>query len=278
MLDQAGIMMAQGSSIASERICGVNDNMQSCHYHDYFELYYLESGERYQMLQNQLYLLRAGELILFSPYIMHYSYGQKDVPFKRLILYFRREEVRSQQLLAALQAGNGVYHPSPQDQRVIHRLLESILTEQNSKCSFQAEYQKALLDLLLLTIVRQQKTPWQQEDTSRISQIISYIHTHYPDNITLELLTQQFYVSPYHLCREFKRYTNRTIIEYVNITRIMNAQRMIMETDKSITEIGKDTGFSNITHFNRVFKNTTGTTPSAYRKQYRTQMLLETCR
>lgn len=40
MIDQAGIMMAQGYSIASERIAGVNDNMAKSHYHDYFELYY----------------------------------------------------------------------------------------------------------------------------------------------------------------------------------------------------------------------------------------------
>ena len=46
----------------------------------------------------------------------------------------------------------------------------------------------------------------------------------------------------------------------------MNAQRKIMETDKSITEIGNLTGFSNITHFNRVFKQYAGLTPSQYRK------------
>ena len=42
-----------------------------------------------------------------------------------------------------------------------------------------------------------------------------------------------------------------------------------METDKNITEISKETGFSNITHFNRVFKAVTGTTPSGYRKTHR---------
>ena len=50
MIDQAGIMMAQGRSIASERIQGVNDNMSKSHYHDYFELYYLEEGERYHII------------------------------------------------------------------------------------------------------------------------------------------------------------------------------------------------------------------------------------
>ena len=44
MIDQAGIMMAQGLGTASERIQGVNDNMSQSHYHEYFEIYYLEAG------------------------------------------------------------------------------------------------------------------------------------------------------------------------------------------------------------------------------------------
>ena len=89
MIDQAGIMMAQGAAIASERIAGVNDNMTQPHYHNYYEIYYLEEGERYQRIQDELYMLKAGELMLFSPYIMHYSYGAQDMPFRRVILYFR---------------------------------------------------------------------------------------------------------------------------------------------------------------------------------------------
>ena len=44
MIDQAGILMAQGSGIACERIQGVNDNMSQSHYHEYYEIYYLEAG------------------------------------------------------------------------------------------------------------------------------------------------------------------------------------------------------------------------------------------
>lgn len=83
MIDQAGIMMAQGALIASERIIGVNDNMAQSHYHEYFELYYLETGERFHMVQDRCYKMTAGEFIIFPPYVMHYSYGEKDMPFKR---------------------------------------------------------------------------------------------------------------------------------------------------------------------------------------------------
>lgn len=198
MIDQAGIMMAQGALIASERIIGVNDNMAQSHYHEYFELYYLETGERFHMVQDRCYKMTAGEFIIFPPYVMHYSYGEKDMPFKRLVLYFR------------------------------------------------------------------------QEKRSRINEIISYIHSHYYEDLKLECLAQQFYISPWYLCREFKRYTNSTLVNYINVTRIMNAQRSFMETDKNVTQISQEVGFSSLTHFNRVFKAVTGTTPSEYKRQFRT--------
>ena len=77
-----------------------------------------------------------------------------------------------------------------------------------------------------------------------------------------------FYLSPSYLCREFKKQTNSTIVQYINVTRVMNAQRQLMETDKNITQISAETGFSNLTHFNRVFKSVTGATPSGYRKTH----------
>ena len=62
MIDQAGIMMAQGLGTASERIQGVNDNMSQSHYHEYFEIYYLEAGERFHMVEDQLYHMRVYDL------------------------------------------------------------------------------------------------------------------------------------------------------------------------------------------------------------------------
>lgn len=269
MIDQAGIMIAQGRAIACERIQGVNDNMSKSHFHDYFELYYLEEGERFHIIQDQLYCIHPGEFVIFSPYVMHHSYGENNVPFKRLLIYFRRDQVDSAQLLNMLEQGTGVYKPQRREGNMVHRMMNDLLKEQDQPMAYQEDYLHALLNLLLLTIIRTVQTPVKPEKRNRITEVISYIHQNYQDEISIEKLAQMSYVSPYYLCREFKRFTNSTIIQYVNVTRVMNAQRMFMETDKNITEISKDTGFSNITHFNRVFKGVAGMTPSHYRKLYR---------
>jgi putative transcriptional regulator yfiF len=67
MLDNAGIKIAQGENISCEQITGVNDNMAENHYHEFFELYYLESGERYHMIQDELVVMKPGDFIIFPP-------------------------------------------------------------------------------------------------------------------------------------------------------------------------------------------------------------------
>ena len=126
MIDQAGIMMAQGALIASERIIGVNDNMAQSHYHEYFELYYLETGERFHMVQDRCYKMTAGEFIIFPPYVMHYSYGEKDMPFKRLVLYFRQEELGSDEIFRELCRERGICRLDTKKRTQIHRIMAAV--------------------------------------------------------------------------------------------------------------------------------------------------------
>jgi len=269
MIDSAGIRMAQGDTISSERKEGVNDNMAKSHYHNFFEIYYLESGERFHMIKDELYHLHSGEFIIFSPYIMHHSYGNQDMPFRRIVLYFNPDEIQSSELKSAVEKGYGVYKTDNRTRFSIHQILEILISEDETGKKFKKEYKHTLLNLLAVTIARQASPEAEPIKQTRIGQVIKYIQNHYNEHISLDMLTQEFYISQYYLCREFKKYTNRTIIQYINITRVINAQNMIMETNKSITAISNATGFSNLTHFNRIFKEITDMTPSGYKKMYK---------
>ena len=96
--------------------------------------------------------------------------------------------------------------------------------------------------------------------------IIAYIHTNYASSLSLPALAEHFYISEYYMCREFRKVTGQTIVQYIQRTRIMNAQRLFMETDLNVTQVSEQTGFASLTHFNRVFQQIAGVTPSAYRK------------
>jgi AraC-like DNA-binding protein len=71
-------------------------------------------------------------------------------------------------------------------------------------------------------------------------------------------------LSPEAFCRYFKLRTGKTFTNFLNEVRISNACKMLIENQKSIQEIGYETGFNNLSHFNRTFKKVTGKTPSRY--------------
>lgn len=269
MLDNAGIKIAQGEKISCEHIEGVNDNMSEPHYHEFFELYYLEGGERYNVIENELAIMKAGDFMLFAPYMMHHSYGRENIPFKRIVLYFDASEIESKHIYHRLISSCGFYHSDRGSVSFsVHRILEMLLAEEDSTAVFSTEYKRILLNLLIITILRQTKPEPENIHVNRINQIIHFIHNNYKDVITLEILSKKFFISKYHLSREFKKITHKTVVQYINSTRIMNAQRKIMETKKTLTEISSETGFSSLTHFNRVFKSETNQNPSEFRKIY----------
>lgn len=266
MIDQANLKMKAGAIIACERVSGKNDNMSTSHFHSFFELYYLESGQRYHFIGEDVYHINPGEFVLFAPYVMHHSYGDKDVHFQRIVVYFSPSCLLSSELLQQLKHSSGVYHFSPKECQQLYEYMQLLLHEEQQDALFSKETMHSLLHLLMITFLRNQSPCIAPEPQNRISKIVSYIHEHYEETITLSFLSQQFFMSPYHLCREFKRYTNSTLIQYLNMTRILHAQKMLQETTWSITQISQATGFSNVTHFNRVFKSITGMTPSDHRR------------
>lgn len=156
MIDRAAILMEQGASIACHRVEGMNDNMSHSHYHTYFELYFLEGGERHHVMQDQQYETKIGSFMIFAPYIMHYSFSDHDVSFKRTVLYFKDEAVASPVLLDLLKNGSGLYEPEQKISSSIHFLLKELQKEQEQERDdpLHETVMENLLNTLLLTIMR----------------------------------------------------------------------------------------------------------------------------
>lgn len=273
MLDNAQLYMANGSSIAIEQISGVNDNMSRSHYHEYYELYFLDSGERFHLMDSSIYHASAGDILLFPPLTMHHSYGEKDVSFSRIVLYFTDDVIKYPVIREFLAKGPGIYRPTEHALHGIRRYMFSLLEEQNKHTPFQQERLSAFLNVLLFQLMDIPSSPNEQKGktgTNRIQQVLEYINANLHNEITLKDLAARFYVSPYYLCREFKKYTNSTIISYLNRSRVMTAQKLFQETYDNVTKVCSQSGFSNLTHFNRVFKEMTGMSPSVYRQNHLT--------
>ncbi|MDO5048564.1 MAG: AraC family transcriptional regulator [Actinomycetaceae bacterium] len=268
MIDNAGHLMSGGSDVAVARAVGVDDNMVSSHSHHYFEIYYLRSGQRYHVIEDHLHLIKSGELIIFPPYLMHHSFGDKGVGFDRYVLYFSPEVVASAKLLNRIRNASNSYSFDGPEARRVEDIFGRLDGVQQRGDEFAAVEMRLLVNELLIGMARQEPSNTEVERRDRVAEVVRYLHDNHCQQLRLEDIAEEFYVSQYHLCREFKKFTKSTVMQYLNKIRIGQAQRLLDETDLNVTQISERVGFVNVTHFNRVFKQITGMAPLSYKKAH----------
>ena len=95
---------------------------------------------------------------------------------------------------------------------------------------------------------------------------IDYIHRHFSDEISIELLARASNLSVSALERRFKKHLGKTPHQYLVDVRLDNGRKLLLETDKAIGVIALETGFADHSHFSRVFTRRFGKTPSQVRR------------
>lgn len=107
-----------------------------------------------------------------------------------------------------------------------------------------------------------------EDDSRRILKVKNFISKNYMDELRLPELASLAGMSNSAFSRFFKLHTGRNISEYIIDLRLGYAARMLVDTAKSISEIGFDCGFNNLSNFNRIFKKKKGCSPSEFRESY----------
>ncbi len=255
-------------------------SMDTDHFHETYEIYYLLAGERSYYINNLVYSLRKGDLIFINRNELHRTMARGTVRHERILINFRRE------FLQEMLGGNGLtlpffseqcllLRPDAHEQGTIENLLFAMLKEQQEPRGHQSLYLQTLLIQFLIEMNRIRESaqaaiaPANDEKQRKVYEIIEYLQARYSGTITLEELSERFFLSVPYLCRLFKQTTGFTIIEYLNTIRVQEAQRRLRESSDSVTRIAEDTGFDSIAHFGRVFKAIAKRSPLQYRKQNR---------
>lgn len=108
-----------------------------------------------------------------------------------------------------------------------------------------------------------------EEEGQRLNKVITFITQNYTRKITIDEISGVANLSTSAFCRYFKLHTRKSFISFLNDFRIGIACKMLLEKEKNIAEVCYQTGFNNISNFNRQFKSLTGYTPSEYVKKGR---------
>jgi YesN/AraC family two-component response regulator len=103
----------------------------------------------------------------------------------------------------------------------------------------------------------------------KVIEVMQYITRHYEERLTLGLLSEKFSTSPYYLSRLFKSMTGLSFVDYIAAVRIMEAQKLLRDTNQKVTRIAEEVGFDNLAHFYKTFKKLSSASPLQYRKMHR---------
>lgn len=101
----------------------------------------------------------------------------------------------------------------------------------------------------------------------RLTLAYEYLHAYYNQNVSLEEVSRVACISKNHLIRNFRHFFQRTPHQFIIEKRILEAQRLLSQTEGSVTEISLSVGFENVSSFNKVFKQRTGFSPQVFRKK-----------
>lgn len=105
-----------------------------------------------------------------------------------------------------------------------------------------------------------------ENDGKRLNDVIQFTFSHFARKITLEEVSEVAHMVPSAFCRFFKQRTRKTYFDFLNEIRIKNACKLLLSKDLTIVEICFQSGFNNLSYFNRKFKETTGYSPLKYHK------------
>lgn len=243
------------------------------HWHKEIELIYIRGGCARISINDQIFVAREGDLVLCDSGNIHYS-DSHDMDNSLDFIIFDPNIVTSlyekTNFSHSLISANMLTEFDLTD-KLIH-LINILKTEPKEKMPYYREIITATLTEFWYQLLR--KLPTESSQTTQVNkrdtmlydlqQLLSYIDTHYYENLSLSFAADKLGFSESHFSKIFKKLTGINYVNYINLIRIEHAASRIKNTPDKITDIAVDCGFNNIRNFNRVFKSITGLTPTDF--------------
>ena len=261
----------------------------NCHWHEEVEILVIERGNGRLYLGADFFSLKTGSICLIPANALHLvtcEIGEAldfyAIVFHPDLLYSLGNDIIQQKFLDPLFHQGVQFSTLYETSRVINPAfaweftLREVLDEIHEAFLTKPYGYELLIKAALLkschlmishAIVNQEETYVDSDyRTGLIKSIMKYLQENYDDSVTLEKLEKNFNISKGYLCRSFKSVTHMTPFEYLNYFRISKSTELLLETDREISQIALQTGFNNISYFNRTFQRFIHMTPREFRR------------
>lgn len=254
-------------------------NMEFQHFHQFYEMCIFLDEHAGHLINGAWHDLRCCDIVAIRPALLHKTAYPEGEPNKRLIISFSLPTLPAslencmKNIYSIFDGDVPIYRFEGRYKKAIFEKLNEIyyLSRTPDELTNLAVHQKFIEFLSLIYQYRDKNTYTDREDPgsidNKIYSITAYIHNRYTEELSLASLSREFYVSSYYLSHQFKRVTGFTLTDYISMTRVRNAQTLLLSTDTPITEIALQSGFKSFSQFNRAFNKFLQMSPSKFRKE-----------
>lgn len=253
------------------------------HFHPEYEINFIANakGAR-RVVGDHIGEITEMELVMVGPNLYHGWENYKNTSehmHHEITIQFPRdlfqEHLLQKNILKPIRelmhnANRGILFSEQTTEMASERLME--ISKKRGFDSYM-EFQSLLYDLAisrdqrLLTNISFQKTS-DFFNSDRIERIYNFVRENYNKRIMLEDAANLLNMSIVSFSRLIKQRTGKSFVDFVNEIRLGYATRMLIETNKSVSEICYECGFNNISNFNRTFKRKQNCTPSEFRTNF----------
>ena len=246
----------------------------------YYMILYVSRGTSYFEMDGEMKLCSTEDVIILKPgekTTMHFRGGryQLQILELRVLPEFLRElsdeETKLEEGFDFVPFKVTVIHADSEASMLIKNIALKLSDMQEEENPYgQKLYEKNLISMLLILSLRacigaDRVHKSRKRRHIMMDDLFIYIREHLTEELTLEQLEKEFFVSRYHICREFKRLTGQTPHAYIVKARL-DLCRKYIEQGKAISEVYQLGGFGGYNHFFRAFKKEYGVTPMQYYK------------
>jgi AraC-like DNA-binding protein len=258
----------------------VNLKEYPIHWHNAIEILYVLEGKidvsvdtgTYELEENELEIINVDEA-----HRIHSKDGKNKVLIFHIDPYFFEKYYSDIQNMFFYTNSTEAGAQESEEYDELRTFLSIILCELVQKSdNYDEEIEDTLVKLLYHLINsfhylkhEQEELRDNDEQIERYHRIAKYIYNNYDSNITLQDIADKEFLSTHYLSHEIKYALGYSFTDIVNLTRVEASIKLLLDTDKTISDISEEVGFSHIRYFNKHFKTHYKTTPLNYRKKYK---------
>lgn len=244
------------------------------HMHEECEMALCFDGRFCFYVNDVEYALLPGDIIFINSSVPHAtrSYYADNFLIQAEIAFSTGDTGKiPRQILTSMEKDVAVFRAgTPAAQAITESFMnikrENIEKNKSYEMFIRAEMFKVFAVLYREGILKSAAEVFSEKGVERLLPVLDYVDTHFKDDIKLEDACRILNVNKAHFCRLFKKTVGMSFVTYLNFVKVTKAEKMLMTTDKSISEIAEETGFSSAAYFAEIFKIHMHRSPGKYKK------------